>query len=148
MFAGLAGTVLPFLPGILLIYGCYIFYGFATGWSAYGPGAVVGWGIVTVLLTLLDFYAGSIGAKRYGATKWGVWGSVVGGIVGTLAAGFPGLILGPFAGAVVGELMGGRSQRDALWAGWGTFIGFLAGSLFRIVVALTMIGTFVWWVVF
>jgi uncharacterized protein YqgC (DUF456 family) len=148
MLVGLVGTFIPFLPGIPLIYGCYIFYGLGTGWKAYGAGAIIAWTIVTAATMLLDFYAGSLGAKRYGASKAGMWGSILGGIIGTVAVGFPGLIIGPFVGAVAGELMAGRSHPEALRSGWGTIIGFLGGSLLKIAVGVVMIGTFLWWVVF
>jgi uncharacterized protein len=144
MIVGLFGTVLPFLPGIVLIYAGYLFYGFVTGWHAYGTGTVVAWGIVTCLLMLLDFYAGSIGAKRFGASRFGMSGSFIGGAAGALVAGLPGLILGPLVGAVVGELMGGRSRRQALRSAWGSIIGFVTGSLLRIAVGVVMIGTFLW----
>ena len=148
MAVGLMGTVLPVIPGILLIYAGYLLYGFATGWQAYGLTAIVVWSIVTGLVLLLDFYAGAMGAKRYGASRSGVWGSLIGGLIGTLAAGFPGLILGPFVGAAVGELLGGRSHREALRSGWGTFIGFMVGSVVKIAIGVVMIGTFIWWVLF
>ncbi|MGZ6223297.1 MAG: DUF456 domain-containing protein [Syntrophales bacterium] len=143
MIVGLFGTVLPFFPGIVLIYAGYLFYGFVTDWQAYGATTVVVWGIVTCLLALLDFYAGSIGAKKFGASRFGMWGAFIGGGVGALF-GLPGLILGPFVGAVVGELMGGRSHRQAFRAAWGSFIGFVTGGLLRIVVGVVMIGTFLW----
>jgi uncharacterized protein len=146
MAVGLVGTVLPVIPGILLIYAGYLFYGFATGWQAYGLAAIVGWSVVTALVLLLDFYAGALGAKRYGASRYGTWGSLIGGLIGTLAAGFPGLILGPFFGAVTGELLRGRSHREALRSGWGTFIGFMVGSVVKIAISVVMIGTFIWWV--
>jgi hypothetical protein len=63
MAVGLVGTVLPVIPGILLIYAGYLLYGFATGWQAYGLAAIVGWSVVTGFVLLLDFYAGAIGAK-------------------------------------------------------------------------------------
>ena len=148
MAVGLVGTVLPVIPGILLIYAGYLLYGFATGWQAYGLTAIVVWSIVTGLVLLLDFYAGAMGAKRYGASRSGVWGSLIGGLIGTLAAGFPGLILGPFVGAAVGELLGGRSYQEALRSGWGTFIGFMVGSVVKIAIGVVMIGTFIWWVLF
>ena len=148
MAVGLVGTVLPFIPGILLIYAGYLLYGFATGWQAYGLTAIVGWSVVTAFVLLLDFYGGAIGAKRYGASRSGAWGSVIGGMIGTLVAGFPGLILGPFVGAAVGELLRGGSHREALRSGWGTFIGFMVGSLLKIAIGVVMIGTFIWWVLF
>ena len=110
MAVGLAGTVLPFIPGILLIYAGYLLYGFATGWQAYGLAAIVGWSVVTGLVLLLDFYGGTIGAKRYGASRSGAWGSLIGGLIGTLAAGFPGLILGP-PGIIPGCLIPGLSDK-------------------------------------
>jgi uncharacterized protein YqgC (DUF456 family) len=148
MTIGLAGTVLPFIPGILLIYVGYLLYGFATGWQAYGLRAMFGWSVVTVLVLLLDFYAGAIGAKKHGASRSGAWGSLIGGFIGALAAGFPGLILGPFVGAALGELLAGRSYRAALRSGWGTFIGFMVGSVVKIALGVAMIGTFIWWVFF
>jgi uncharacterized protein len=144
MIVGLFGTVLPFLPGIVLIYAGYLFYGFVTDWHAYGATTVVVWGVVTCLLALLDFYAGSIGARKFGASRFGMWGSFIGGAVGALVAGLPGLILGPFVGAMAGELMGGRSHQQALRSAWGSIIGFVTGSLLRIAVGVVMIGTFLW----
>jgi hypothetical protein len=144
MTAGLIGTVVPFVPGIVLIYAGYLFYGFVTGWHAYGAGTVVVWGVVAGLLMLLDFYAGSIGAKKFGASRFGIWGSFIGAVVGALAAGLPGLILGPFVGALAGELIGGRSSRQALRSAWGSFIGLMTGSLVRIAVGVVMVGTFLW----
>ncbi len=148
MAVGLVGTVLPVIPGILLIYAGYLLYGFATGWQAYGLAAIVGWSVVTGLVLLLDFYGGAIGAKRYGASRSGAWGSLIGGVIGTLAAGFPGLILGPFFGAAAGELLRGRSHREALRSGWGAFIGLMVGSVVKIAIGVVMIGTFIWWVLF
>ena len=147
MAIGLVGTVLPVIPGILLIYAGYLLYGFATGWQAYGLAAIVGWSVVTALVLLLDVFAGAIGARKYGATRFGTWGSLIGGVIGALAAGFPGLILGPFVGATAGELLRGRSHREALRSGWGTFLGFMAGSVIKIAIGVFMIGTFVWWVI-
>jgi uncharacterized protein YqgC (DUF456 family) len=146
MCAGLAGTVLPFLPGIPLIYGCIIAYGLLSGWKAYGAGAAIGWGVVTLIMALLDFYAGSIGARCYGASRAGVWGSILGGIVGTIIAGLPGLIIGPFVGAVGGELLSGRSGAEALRSGWGAIVGFIGGGIVKVAVAISMIGSFLWWV--
>ncbi len=148
MAVGLVGTVLPVIPGVLLIYAGYLLYGFATGWQAYGLPAIVGWSVVTGLVLLMDIYAGAIGAKRYGASRSGTWGSLVGGLIGALAAGFPGLILGPFVGAAAGELLRGRTYREAFRSGWGTLIGFMVGSVVRIAIGAIMICTFIWWVFF
>jgi uncharacterized protein YqgC (DUF456 family) len=103
MAVGLVGTVLPVIPGILLIYAGYLLYGFATGWQAYGLPAIVGWSVVAGLVLLLDFYGGAIGAKRYGASPSGAWGSLIGGLIGTLAAGFPLLNSHQGCGAFLGS---------------------------------------------
>lgn len=147
MVAGFLGTLLPFLPGIPLIYGGYIFYGLVTGWHDYGLGAMVIWGLVVVGIALLDFYAGSVGAKKYGASRYAVWGSIIGGVLGSIVAGFFGIILGPFIGAIAGEVIAGRPWREALSSGWGTIIGLAVGHLGKVAVAIAMIGTFLWWVI-
>lgn len=144
MGIGLLGTVLPLLPGIPIIYVGYLVYGLATGWRNYGVVAVVSWGIVTLLVQILDYYAGALGAKKFGASSMGVWGSVIGAIVGFIIFNVAGLVIGTFGGALAGELIHGRSLQEALRSGWGAFIGFLVGSLFKVVLGVVMIGVFLW----
>lgn len=147
MAAGFLGTFLPFLPGIPLIYGGYLFYGLVTGWQDYGLRAMVIWGLVAGVVFFLDFYAGSIGAKKYGASKYAVWGSIAGAVIGVIVGNFLGLIVGPFVGAIAGELIAGKSLGKALRSGWGTILGLVAGNLVKVIVAIAMIGTFFWWVI-
>lgn len=148
MAVGLAGTVIPMLPGIPLIYLGYIIYGIATSWQNYGQNAMIFWGVITVLTVLLDYYAGALGAKKYGASKAGVWGAIIGGILGIIFLGFIGIIVGPILGALAAELLAGKTLKEALKSGWGSFIGFLAGSLFKVIIGFIMIGTFIWWIFF
>lgn len=148
MLAGLAGTVLPMIPGVLLIYAGYALYGLGTGWRDYGLGVMIFWGVVTLLMQLLDYYAGALGAKKFGASKKGIWGSIIGGVVGLLFLNIIGLVIGTFLGAVVGELLSGRTPGDAARSGWGAFLGFIAGSLFKLTTAIIMIGVFLWLIIF
>ncbi len=148
MLVGLIGTIVPMIPGIPLIYLGFLIYGLFNHWIDYGAGAMAFWGVLTILSVVLDYYAGAIGAKKYGASRAGIWGAIIGGVLGILFLGFIGILAGPFIGAVTGELLVGRSGNSALRSGWGTLIGFLAGSLFKIILALAMIGSFLWWVVF
>jgi uncharacterized protein YqgC (DUF456 family) len=148
IFIGLVGTLVPMLPGIPLIYVSFFVYGIASGWKNYGANAMIFWGIVTGFMIFLDYYAGALGAKKYGASMAGIWGSIIGGILGVIFLGFIGIILGPLLGAVIGELLSGKTQRDAWKSGWGTLIGFLAGSLFKLIVGFIMAGTFLWWLIF
>ena len=146
MTGGLAGTILPLLPGIPLIYAAFIFYGFLSGWEAYGAGAVIGWGTVTAFTVIVDFYAGSLGARRFGSSRIGIWGAFLGGVLGTIFFGFPGLIGGPFLGALAGELVTGKPVREAFRAAWGTLVGLFGSSLFKVAVGFAMIGSYLWWV--
>lgn len=142
VLSGLLGTVIPMLPGVPLIYAGFLLQGITTHWRDFGAGTMIILGMVTLSVVLIDFYAGAIGAKRTGASQAGVWGGILGGVVGVVVLNLPGLIVGPLVGAVVGELAAGKSSREALRAGWGAFVGFVAGSLLKISVALIMTGMF------
>ena len=142
MAVGLVGAVLPIIPSIPIIYLGYLVYGLGSGWKDYGLGMMIFWGVVTVLVLIADYFVGALGAKRYGATKFGIIGSIVGTIVGLIFLNIFGLIIGPFVGAMGGEILAGRSLGEATRSGWGTFVGFVAGSLFKIMVACAMIGSF------
>ncbi len=148
MLAGLAGTVLPMIPGILLIYAGYAVYGLATGWRDYGWGVMAFWGVITLLMQLLDYYAGALGAKKFGASGKGIWGSIIGGFAGLIIFNVLGLVIGTFLGAAIGELLGGRTAGEAARSGWGAFLGFVAGSLFKLTMAIIMIGVFLWLIIF
>lgn len=142
MLLGLAGTIFPVLPGIPIIYAGYLIYGLATDWREYGAGVMIAFGAVTLLVLVLDWLAGAIGAKKYGASRAGVVGSVIGAVLGLIFFNIIGLVLGPFVGALLGELLLGRSLKEAVRSGWGALLGFLAGSFFKIVTASVMIVAF------
>lgn len=144
MFLGLAGTALPVLPGLPLVYLGYFFYGFFTSWQSFGAVTMIIWGFVVVIVLLLDYLAGMVGARRSGASAFGIWGSVVGAVAGVMLFGLVGLVAGTFLGAVLGELVAGRPPGEALRSGKGAFMGFIAGSIFKVVVGFIMIGTFLW----
>jgi uncharacterized protein len=95
----------------------------------------------------VEHYGVLFGARRSGSSILGIWGAFAGAIIGMIFSSLAGLIIGTFTGAIAGELMTGRPPAQALKSGTGTVIGFLAGSLFKIVVGLIMIGTFIWQVV-
>ncbi len=142
MAAGLAGSFLPIMPAVPVVYAGYFVWGLASGWEGYGLWTMIFWGAVALLMQVMDFLVSAVGAKKYGASKVGIWGAVIGGILG-IFFGILGLILGPFIGAVVAEVIFGRTPHDSLVSGWGTFVGLLAGGLFKFVVCLAMIGTFI-----
>jgi uncharacterized protein YqgC (DUF456 family) len=125
---GLVGSILPVLPGPPLSFAALIILSIARGWEPFGPAFLVVMGSLTAVVTILDYAAPALGAKRYGASKLAVWGAVIGMVVGILV--FPpwGMVLGAFLGALVGE---GITQRNCgrMWrAGWGVFVGTLIGT--------------------
>lgn len=143
MLAGLVGTVVPLVPGAALIVA-----GAALHQGMLPDGASIGWGWVIVLLGLtvlsggVDIVAGALGAKRFGASKWGALGGLLGAIVGLFFA-LPGLILGPIVGVVLAELLVARKEwRAAARASWGTILGTLLGALGKLVIAVLMVTLF------
>ncbi len=82
-----------------------------------------------------------MGAKYFGATRWGAIGGILGAIVGFFF-GLPGLFIGPLAGAIIGELLGGKGVLPAGKSGWGTFLGTTAGMIGKFAIGVIMIGWF------
>ena len=141
MLLGLAGCVLPFLPGPPLCYVALLIQQLQTD-APYTTRFLVIWAVVTVVVTLLDYVIPIYGTKRYGGTKYGMWGCVIGLIAG-LWLGPLGIIVGPFAGAFVGELVANSSSEQALRAAFGSFMGFVVGTLLKLVVCFVMVWYFV-----
>ncbi|MFW6180365.1 MAG: DUF456 domain-containing protein [Spirochaetota bacterium] len=132
VLAGLAGCVFPVLPGPPVSYLSLILISFAYGWRAFSPGLLILMGAVTVVVTLLDFILPVYLPRRYGASRYGVWGSVVGMIAGLVF--FPpfGMLIGTFLGAVAGELAFNWDRRVTLRAALGVFMGTLTSTLLKL----------------
>lgn len=136
MTLGLAGMVLPLIPGALLIFSGAVLNYFTVG--------AIGWPTLAVLAGLmvlsqgLDIVSGSIGAKWFGATRWGAIGCILGAIIG-LFFGIIGIFVGPLIGALVGELLGGRGILPAGKSTWGTFLGTTAGMVGKLLIGGFMI---------
>ena len=143
ILAGLAGTVVPMLPDTILI-----FAGALVHRVTLGPSHSVGWSTIIVLGCFtavahgLDFLSGSLGAKYFGATRWGAIGGILGAIVG-IFFGFVGILVGPLLGVLLGELAGGRGLAPATRSTWGTLLGTTAGMVFKAFIAVAMVGWFV-----
>lgn len=121
--AGFLGCIIPVLPGPPLSFVALIILSFAKAWKPFSLTFILVMAGLTVLVTVLDYVVPAAGAKKYGASKFGVWGSFLGLIIGLFA--FPpfGMFIGGIAGAVTGELLAGRKGKEALRAGWGVFMG-------------------------
>lgn len=147
MLVGLAGTVLPALPGIPLVFVGMVLAAWAGDFQYVGWGWLLALGILTLLSLGIDLLAGSMGAKRVGASKWAVGGALLGTLAG-LFFGTLGLFAGPFVGALVGELAHRRDLGQAAKVGVGTWFGILLGTVLKVGLAFGMLGlfAFAWWV--
>ena len=139
---GLIGTVLPVFPGTTIILAGAVIHRMMLG-----PEKSVGWRsiVLLVLLTVatyaLDFLSAYFGAKYFGATKWGMFGAILGALIGVFF-GILGLLVWPVIGAIVGEFIAGKRMIDAGRAGWGSLLGNLGGMVGKLIIALAMITIF------
>ncbi len=138
---GLAGTVLPALPGVPLVFGGLLVAAWADDFQRVGWVVLVVLGLLTVASLAIELIATALGAKRVGATKLAVLGAALGTLLGVFL-GIPGLILGPFVGAVAGEMLSHGEWRQATRAGVATWIGLLFGTLAKLALVFTMLGIF------
>jgi len=143
MLVGLAGIVLPFIPGVPLAWLGLFVFAIGTGFERISLTATIIFFILMLLTLALDLVAPMLGAKKHRASKWGIIGASLGLLVGIVAFGFWGIVLGPFVGAIVGEVVARRGWGQAFKVAFGTVIGFLAGNLVKIAVVLSMIGFFI-----
>lgn len=138
---GVIGSVVPLLPGAPLILVGAFLYAWYTDFISITWTTLIWLAVLTTLSYSLEFLASVLGVKKYGGTSWGMAGAFLGAILG-IFFGIPGLILGPFLGALFLEMIRTGDLKQSLRSGWGTFIGFLLGTLGKLVIALIMIGVF------
>ncbi len=148
VLVGLAGIILPALPGIPLIFAGMLLAAWTGGFGKVGPGLLVALGVLTLLSVAVDFWAAAVGARRVGASRLAIIGAVVGTFAG-LFFGPLGLFVGPFAGAVIGELLHGRrldagGMGLATRVGFGTWLGIVFGIALKLMLAFAMLGLFAW----
>lgn len=141
ILTGLAGIVLPAMPGVPLVFVGMLLVAWGEGFQH------LGWGWMSVLATLMalsvlvDFLAGIVGAKRVGASRWALLGAALGTLAGFFF-GLPGIVLGPFIGAIAGELLHSRHAGTAAKVGIGTWVGLLLGTVAKVSIAFLMLGLF------
>jgi uncharacterized protein YqgC (DUF456 family) len=140
--AGLAGLVLPMLPGAPMVFAGLLAAAWAEDFTYVGWRTLTVFGFMTLLTYVLDFAATAFGAKRFGASGYAIAGATVGAI-GGLFFGLLGILVGPFVGAVAGEMVARRSLGAAGRAGLGATLGLALGAAAKLAVAISMIGVFV-----
>jgi len=144
--AGLAGTVLPALPGTALVLAGIVLGAWIDDFAHVGGTTLAVVTVLAVLSWVLDYVAGLLGAKRAGASRLALWGAALGTVVG-LFMGLVGVLFMPLAGAAVGEYLARRADAGAHWqamnVGLATWLGIMVGLLAKVVIAFMMIGIFV-----
>ncbi|MDX1625783.1 MAG: DUF456 domain-containing protein [Wenzhouxiangellaceae bacterium] len=143
---GLAGALLPSLPGTPIILAGLFLAAWLDGFVRVGFGTLGGLLVLTILSLILDFLATAEGARRFGAGRAAILGATAGLIVG-MFFGLPGLLLGPFAGGALGHWLGRATVDSSIRAGVGASVGVLVGTVAKVVIAVAMILWFVlaWW---
>ncbi|MGE4274247.1 MAG: DUF456 domain-containing protein [Desulfitobacterium sp.] len=135
---GLLGTVLPILPGAILIYGGMLIYGLMTGFATLDLTFFLIQGLVFSFIFLVDYWATVEGTRRYGGSKQAGWGAAIGMIMGLFFMPL-GIVIGPFLGAVTAELLRKTELSHAIRVGFGTLVGLLGGTIIKLGVEILMI---------
>jgi uncharacterized protein YqgC (DUF456 family) len=136
MIAGIIGSVVPFLPGPPLSYGGLLVLQLREV-TAFSTKFLLIWLAIVVVIVVLDYVVPIYGTKKFGGSKYGMWGCTIGLIAG-FWFGPIGIIAGPFVGAFIGELLANNESDRALKAALGSFIGFMFSTLLKLVTCLVM----------
>ena len=143
LLAGLAGAVIPGLPGPPLGWVGLLLLSLSNA-AECSTTCLVVTAVAAVVITVLDYVIPSLSTKRFGGSKYSVWGCNIGLVVAILGLPFGpqgviGLLFWPFVGAFVGELIAKKPTDEALRAAFGSLLGFLSGTLVKVLYALAVI---------
>lgn len=139
---GVVGTVVPAVPGAILVFGGIALAAWIDGFTRISPWLLVLLGALTALAWVADYAAAAAGAKRAGASRHAIVGAAIGTVAGVVS-GLWGLLFMPLVGAAIGEYLARRDLRRAGRAGVATWIGLLLGTAAKVAIVLTMVGIFV-----
>jgi uncharacterized protein YqgC (DUF456 family) len=140
--AGIAGVVLPAIPGSALLVLGAVLVAWAEGFTRVSRWTVAACAAIGLAIWVVDLAAGILGAKAFGASKWAILGAGLGLLVG-MFLGLPGIVLGPAIGAIVLEYARDPNFERALKAGFGAFLGFVLGSAVKVSLAFALVGVLV-----
>jgi len=139
---GIAGTVLPALPGVPLIFGGVLLAAWIDDFQRISVAAIVILAVLAVLGIIIDYVAAALSAKRMGASKQGIIGATIGTLAG-IFTGLWGLLFMPLAGAAIGEFIAHKDMFRAGRVGAATWVGLLVGTAIKLAIAFTMVGVFI-----
>ncbi|MBU6142193.1 DUF456 family protein [Patescibacteria group bacterium] len=134
------GIAVPILPGVPMAWLGMVLFAYATHFAVITWRTLLLFLVFVIVALLIDFVAPLIGARRYHASKYGLYGAGLGVLFGMVLLGPIGILIGPAAGAVIGELAYGKEPDEAIESSKGALLGFLAGSLIKFVLILVMLG--------
>ena len=147
VIVGIVGDVVPGLPGVPISYAAMLLLHFFTG-ITYSNETLIIYGVLCAVITIVDYFVPIWGTKKFGGTKAGVRGSTIGLVVGVVVLpilgivigpfGLTGILAGPFVGAYIGEKMSGVDDSLAWRSAIGSFVGFVAGTLLKVVYSLVV----------
>ena len=141
ILVGLAGTVLPALPGTAFVLGGVVLAAWIDDFTRVGAVTVSIVAVLAVIAWVLDYVDGLLGAKKAGASREAILGAAIGTVVG-LFMGLVGVLFMPLVGAAVGEYIARRDERKAMHVGVATWLGIMAGMIAKVVIAFMMVGIF------
>ncbi len=136
---GLAGTVLPAIPGSTLVFAGIALGAWIDGFARIPVWVVVVAGLLAAATWVVDLVAGAAGAKRVGASPWAIAGAALGTIAGVFT-GFVGLLFLPLAGAAIGEFLAERDVLRAGKVGVATWLGLVIGTALKVAITFAMLG--------
>ncbi|MCP4638531.1 MAG: DUF456 domain-containing protein [Methyloversatilis sp.] len=139
VLVGLAGVVLPALPGVPFMFGGFLLLAWLDDFTRIGPATLVVLGALTALTVAVDFAASVVGAQRVGASTLALAGAAIGTVLG-LFGGLVGLLFMPLAGAAVGEFIARRDAVQAARVGVATWLGMVIGAVAKVAIAFMMLG--------
>jgi uncharacterized protein YqgC (DUF456 family) len=139
ILVGLVGLVMPALPGAPLIFAGIFSIAWADGFARIGWPGLLTLAMITLLISVLDFAAEIVGAKKFGASYWGLLGAFLGFVAGLAFLPF-GIIVGPVVGAILFEYLKEPDFKRAGKVGIGTFLGFVIGTALKYALAFVLLG--------
>jgi uncharacterized protein YqgC (DUF456 family) len=134
---GIAGSILPILPGPPIAYAGVLLQQLRDP-NPFSSKFLWIWAGIVVASLILDYIIPAWGTKKFGGTRYGVWGCTLGFIL-AFWMGPWGIIIGPFLGAFVGEMIAGQDSRKSFRAAVGSFVGFLVGSLLKMIICFMLL---------
>jgi uncharacterized protein YqgC (DUF456 family) len=144
MFIGLIGTVVPVIPGTVLIFVAALGYALVEGFQSVGWPTLVILGLLMLVATTADIWVSSVGAKMGGASGWSVLIGLLGGLGGLVLFNLAGAIIGAISGVMLTEIVRLGNLKQALKAGAGWAVGWVLSTMVQLGIGLTMVAIFVW----